>query len=551
MADSALLLRGWEQWQDDVVLHLEGPFAFAVWDSRQRRLFLARDHLGLRPLHYHHGDGWFAFASMPKGLLALPQVPTGPDLQFLAETLAGLPDTGTRSFFAGVERLEPGHVAWLCPDGRLQRRPYWEPEAIAVSQSTNPADYVEALRESFDRSVAAHLRAAGPIASQLSSGYDSTAVTVTAARQLALRGQGLDAFTFSPIPGFKATLSPRLLGDEAAAAAATAALHPNIRHHVEVMGPDDDFTRLFQPLHYAMDRPIINALNMRWICRTIQGAQKVGARVLLTGGFGNFTISFDGKLAMAEYLANGRLWAACRLYRQLRRVGKVPHSILLRSMVGPFLPAWGWRLAYGLAGKCLVELTDDRPISPQRLALPEMRAAMGRWGLDSRQRGRRDERKTRLMILKFLDSSLFDKGYLGLYGVDVRDPTLSLGVVRTCMSVPSAAWCGDGRLRAPFRLAFADRVPDHILNARLKGYQSADWYEALQVARPALNDMLPRLLERPDVAEVVDAPGLGRLLAELDDPSLLTTPLTNPYRCKLARGAATADFIRRASGGNI
>ncbi|MEI9886393.1 MAG: hypothetical protein WDN08_07790 [Rhizomicrobium sp.] len=74
MADSALLLSAWERWQENCFDRLVGDYAFAVWDKAKQRLVLARDPLAFRPLQYHRGKDFFAFASMPKGLHALPEI---------------------------------------------------------------------------------------------------------------------------------------------------------------------------------------------------------------------------------------------------------------------------------------------------------------------------------------------------------------------------------------------------------------------------------------------------------------------------------------------
>lgn len=126
MADAALLMMAWERWQTDCMARLLGDFAFAVWDADEHRLFLARDALGGRPLHFHQGDGFLAFASMPKGLHALPQIPYAPDEEHAAEFLALLPETGPGTFFKGVSRVEPGQLVIASAYGLSNRR-HWDP----------------------------------------------------------------------------------------------------------------------------------------------------------------------------------------------------------------------------------------------------------------------------------------------------------------------------------------------------------------------------------------------------------------------------------------
>ena len=110
LCDAAILLAAIERWDESCLERLVGDYAFAAWDGVRRRLLLARDPLGQRPLHYHRGNKFFAFASMPKGLHALPDVPYAPDEERIAEFLVLMPETGTQSFFLGIERVR----AWTC-----------------------------------------------------------------------------------------------------------------------------------------------------------------------------------------------------------------------------------------------------------------------------------------------------------------------------------------------------------------------------------------------------------------------------------------------------
>src|SRR5215472_4445152 len=108
LCDAAILLAAFERWDEACLDRLVGDYAFTLWDGARRQLLLVRDPLGQRPLHYHRGNKFFAFASMPKGLHALPDVPYAPDEARVAEFLTLIPETGTQSYFLGIERVEPG-----------------------------------------------------------------------------------------------------------------------------------------------------------------------------------------------------------------------------------------------------------------------------------------------------------------------------------------------------------------------------------------------------------------------------------------------------------
>src|SRR3954454_11507891 len=125
-SDSALLLAALQRWQEGALDRLVGDFAFALWDGDRRRLLLGRDYSGQRPLHYHRGSGFVAFASMPKGLHALPEIPYRLNEESALGFLALMPESGPATLFEGIERVEPGHVVALTPEG-LEARRYWQP----------------------------------------------------------------------------------------------------------------------------------------------------------------------------------------------------------------------------------------------------------------------------------------------------------------------------------------------------------------------------------------------------------------------------------------
>src|SRR5262245_5725033 len=148
LCDAAILLAAVERWDESCLERLVGDYAFAAWDATRRRLLLARDPLGWRPLHYHRGNQFFAFSSMPKGLHALPEVPYGPDEDRIAEFVALIPETGTQSYFLGIERVEPGHVTTVTKDQLVTRR-HWQPNRRQIALG-RPEEYSEALRELLD-----------------------------------------------------------------------------------------------------------------------------------------------------------------------------------------------------------------------------------------------------------------------------------------------------------------------------------------------------------------------------------------------------------------
>ena len=182
-SDTETILAGFATWGDAVWARLEGMFAVALWDRRERTLTLARDRSGMKPLYYSLQDGGLAFASEVQALLNIPGFhfpvdPMAADQFFrFGYTLPG------RSIYAGVETLDPGHVLKLKATGEAEIRPYWAPR-LAPAERRSEAEYVEELRSRWLNVVRSHLLADVEVGAFLSGGIDSSAVVAAMTRAI-------------------------------------------------------------------------------------------------------------------------------------------------------------------------------------------------------------------------------------------------------------------------------------------------------------------------------------------------------------------------------
>ena len=179
-SDTEVILHAFEEAGEACVERLRGMFAFAIWDGRRRRLFVARDRLGKKPFYYWHRDGLFLFASELKALLCHPAVGRELDWPALHHYLAFGYTPGGRSIFAGVAKLPPGHTAVL-EDGALHVRRYWElpPPPAAAAARPAPEELAHRVREELSEAVRLRLASDVPLGVFLSGGIDSSAVVAS------------------------------------------------------------------------------------------------------------------------------------------------------------------------------------------------------------------------------------------------------------------------------------------------------------------------------------------------------------------------------------
>lgn len=172
-SDTEVLVHAYEAWGDAFVERLNGIFAIAIWDDARQRLFLARDQLGVKPLHYARLGGELAFASEAKALLLHPRLERRMNRTAARWFLDQWYVPGEDTFFEGVQRLLPAHaLAW--ERGQVRTWRYWAPPREPLEADED--FYVRRVQEIFEESVAREMQGEVPIGVLLSGGIDSSSV---------------------------------------------------------------------------------------------------------------------------------------------------------------------------------------------------------------------------------------------------------------------------------------------------------------------------------------------------------------------------------------
>jgi asparagine synthase (glutamine-hydrolysing) len=223
--DGEVLVHGWRAWGPRVLDRIAGMFAFALWDRDRRELFLARDHIGVKPLYYAWQSGALAFGSELKALRPFPGLPHALDLDALALYLECQYIPAPRSVYRDIKKLPAGH--WLSVrDGTLATGPFWRPGYVPKHDFPESVA-IEQLDARLSRSVESMLVADVPLGAFVSGGVDSGVVAALATR---ISGRALDTFNL----GFKGVD----VGSEHEEAARVAR-HIGSRHHCLMLAPDE------------------------------------------------------------------------------------------------------------------------------------------------------------------------------------------------------------------------------------------------------------------------------------------------------------------------
>lgn len=498
-ADSEIVLRSWIRWGETCLDRIVGDFAFALFDSRKQKLHLARDCAGERPLFFASDMKKIAFASMPSGILSLPEFRRGFDLDSLACAAADFRPLGDRTYFEAIRRVLPGQLVTF-GTGCLRVTDYWKPSREELSLA-NEGEYVEAYRSILDAAVKPRLRRlTEPVAAHLSSGFDSSAVASTAAR-LSLNEQ-LIAFTAAPAGHFNNSSPRGRIADESEGAALTAQRHT--MQHLVVRTGGSGLSHI-KSLVATSQEPHCNIINLGWANAIERRARDEGARILLSGEFGNLTLNAGGLNVLADLIAGNhwlKWWSEARQAAMQRDVHW--RGVLINSFE-PWLPRpmrlrlYRWRFASGrrldsvfLRKEPIFELGDRL----ERAFLPDRST---------------DSYEDRKHFLRLIESGTLRKGSLARHGVDNRSPLGDRRIIEFSLRLPREKLFANGISKPLARAALADRVPAEVLSQQNRGYQAADWFETINLAE--VTDMIEEIAANSIVRELID---IGKLRRAID-----------------------------------
>lgn len=180
--DSEVIIHAYEEWGEDCLKKFNGMFAFALWDETKKKLFLARDRIGVKPLYYTFDDDGIIFASEIKALLKHPNKQS-PSLEpqalynYIRESFVA----GEKTFFKDIFKLKAGHFI-VIDNANIKEHCYWKLPVTATGQDLSEKEYVEKLRELIIDAVKIRLRSDVPVGFHLSGGLDSSSIVSIASK---------------------------------------------------------------------------------------------------------------------------------------------------------------------------------------------------------------------------------------------------------------------------------------------------------------------------------------------------------------------------------
>lgn len=494
-SDTEVVLHAYAQWGSAAVDRFNGIFALAVWEQKRKRLFLARDRIGVKPLFYKLHEGGLIFASEIKTILAYPTVRAELDREGAAQLLllgpGRIPGSGV---FRGIRELEPGEMAFY-EDGRLMNCIYWRLRDREHTDSFE--ETAEQVRFLVTDAIRRQMVSDVPIGTFLSGGLDSSIISAVCAD--ALGPQGLDTFSVDYLDNDRYFVAGKFQPetDQEYIRLMTEVL--GSRHHTTVLAPQTLLDSL-EAATEARDLPGMADVDFSLLafCSRIRQKVKVG----LSG-------------ECADEIFGGYPW-----YRdpEVRQQDGFPWAQNTAQRAALLRPEWG------LDGQ---EMLRDEYEKTLRCCdiLPE-----------TSSQERRVKEMVNLNFRWFMQTLLDRKDRMSMYcGLEVRVPFCDYRIAEYLYGVPWEFKDHRGREKGLLRRAVGGLLPEPVLYRKKSPYPKTHHpaYTALVRSR------LDRLLDKPDarVWELVDREGLKALLAGNSTApwygQLMTLPQTMAYFLQL------------------
>ena len=466
-SDTEVLVHGWEQWNSAMPEKLTGMFAFAVWDTRSRTLFLARDRMGQKPLFYQSADNVLYFASTIPALLALGAkavVSTRSVAGYLAHGYLPPPFT----IYENIFQLSPGECL-TARQGQLHRQYYWQP-VLPAPHAPDPGD--ANISSVISAAVASQMHADVPMACFLSGGIDSTIIAGLMQRHAAKIG--LDRINTISIGFAEAAF------DETSFAQ-IAARHIGSQHHTfQVNAGADAMETLQWLMRYTLGQPFADSSILPTYY--LANCARMVAPCAISGDGGDEI--FGG---YDRYRALQLITDAPRLSRLLAAAGILvnPHPRMRRFHAATRQPSWPLRYAaltrlFSPADlhALLSELSDDDLLlawpAPADKSSDAVRLAMQ---LDQRHYLPGD-------VLWKVDSASMANA------LEVRSPLLDHHVIASAAAIPTAELLNYRSGKLALKSSFADLLPPAITHRSKQGFglPIGQWFR--QQLRAPLHDLL-------------------------------------------------------------
>ena len=466
-SDTETIIHAYEEYGVDCIAHLHGMFGLAIWDVTRRRLLLARDRVGKKPLYYTRVDGNLVFASEIKSLLCHPQVKRRADVQALADFLSVRYVPGPATLFANISKVLPGHLI-LFENGEIKEHCYWD-FTFGKTEDHPVEDYIQGIRQHINRAVEERLMADVPLGAMLSGGVDSSIITGIMSQ---LMNEPVKTFAVGfDVPGYSELPYARLV-----------AQHFGTEHH-DLIVKCSDLSAYWPLLTWHRDEPVSEPSDIG--VYLVSKLAKQYVKVVLSGEGGDELFAGYPKY-IVDWLARYYQILPAPMRDQLISplLERLPYNMRKLKMTARALsqPApERWMNWFGVFNGQLK--TNLLSASTKASVDNDSSQAFRRWLEKNPQR---DD----LSSMLYLDTKIWLPDNLLMKGdkmtmaasLESRIPLLDYKLIEFAASIPSHIKVKPFKTKYLLKRAYADFLPESILTRKKMGFNVpiSNWFRGEQ-----------------------------------------------------------------------
>ena len=455
-SDTEVILHGYLQWGAAVVERLNGIFAFAVWEKKRQKLFLARDRIGVKPLFFTVKDGGLLFASEIKTILSYPYMKAQLDREGAAQVLllgpGRIPGSGV---FHGIHELEPGYYGYW-EKGNLTKKQYWKLKDREHRE--NFSDTVECVRYLVEDSIRRQMVSDVPLGCFLSGGLDSSIISAVCSSEIQSKGLCLETFSVDYIDNGKFFVSGKYQPDSDNRYIRLMQEHLNSQHHWSVLNSET----------------LLNDLEAATEARDLPGMADVDFSLLsFCGEIRNkVKVALSGECA--DEIFGGYPWYRDPLVRDKDGFPWAQNTAQRAMLMAPELSRKldGAEFIQDLYNQTLAK-SDILPTnSPLETRMKQMVNLNFRW---------------------FMQTLLERKDRMSMYhGLEVRVPFCDYRIAEYLYAVPWEYKDYQGREKGLLRFAVKDLLPNEVVYRKKSPYPKTHHPHYTQLVKARLSALMER-----------------------------------------------------------
>jgi asparagine synthase (glutamine-hydrolysing) len=502
---SQLILRCYRLWGKDCVQKLVGDWAFAIYDNNKKELFLARDHYGHSSIYYYHCNDFFIFSTDLKEILSYDAVPKIVNESAIVQ-LSGVFKRDAQTFYKGIFQLPSAHTLSLHQE-KLKLANYWVPEEFKPIRYSNDEDYVSHFLELYTEAVNCRIGSQRTGIS-LSSGFDSGSTAILAAPALASQNRKLEAFTWkTDLACAQGAFEGRTI-DETPLVKTLVAAMPATNLHI-VTSKEHNIIDVIKKNQEIFRQPTTPYVHVNEL---FEAAGEQGVEAMLTGFWGNFTISYTGD------------------------VNSYFRKLLFANPAGYIPEVLRWKANQYISWKGLFVNTFYKPLFKYRRSSPDKKKlkrdyfnapALAKALQQYEPFTPALEQKRR--VLKFPRSNLinaFQACAMGeidtlanAYGLNVRTPVMDKRIIEFCWGIPNEQYIRKGYTKWLIKRAMKDKMPEEIIHAKKRGVQAADLLFKMTREAKEIQSLMMQLRRSPSASYWLDIDRIDLFLKQISSPA--------------------------------